>query len=145
MYLTFAEYTGYGGTLDETAFNQYEFKARKQIDSLTAMRVASLATISEAVKRCMYELVKQEQIYDDNIQTLITVTNDSTASVGKLIASFTTDGYQETYANGGNADPGTYVMSIRKALDDAEKQIIRDYLAYERDDSGTLLLYRGVW
>ena len=51
-YLTYAEYVGYGGSASQTAFPTLEFKARKQIDYLTASRVQNMETVPEAVKLC---------------------------------------------------------------------------------------------
>lgn len=142
MYLTYDEYIEYGGTLDETAFNQYEFKCRKLIDNLTVKRVAAMATVPEAVKRCMMALIYQEQIYEDNVKVILS--GDTSGSTGRLVSSVSTDGYQESYASG-SGDPGSYIMTIRGSVDTTEANTIKSYLAYERDDNNTLLLYRGVF
>jgi hypothetical protein len=142
MYLTYDEYIQYGGTLDETTFSQYGFECSKLIDLYTAERVKDMATVPEAVKRCMMALLYQEQIYNSNVQNLLSSNSDGSA--GKLVSSFTTDGYQESYATGGS-DPGSYLLSIRKSVDATEKDTIKAYLAYERNDDGVLLLCRGVF
>lgn len=144
MYLTFEEYVAYGGTItDETAFNQYEFKARKLIDSVTACRVQKMSAVPEAVKRCMFELIKLEQIYEENVGSIISGTNGGGSS-GKIVSSFTNDGYTESYATG-STNPGEYLWQFRTTTDQAGVAVIRDYLAGERDDNNILLLYRGVY
>ena len=41
MYLTYAEYTNMGGTLSETTFNDYEFRAEALINYATFNRLAN--------------------------------------------------------------------------------------------------------
>lgn len=143
MYLTYEEYKAYGGNIDnETTFDQYEFKSRKVIDSCTFNRVANnVAVISETIKRCMFELIRIEQLYDENITDLTEKDNNGS---GKLVASFSNDGYTETYATG-SSNVGDYILSVRKNSDDAEEKIVHDYLSGEYDDTHTPLLYRGVY
>ena len=142
MYLTYDEYIGYGGTLDETTFLQYGFECSKLIDYYTAERVKNMTAVPEAVKRCLMALLSQEQVYNNNVQNLLSANSDGSTS--KLVSSFTTDGYQESYATGGS-DPGSYLLNIRKSVDATEKNTIKSYLAYERNDDGILLLCRGVF
>ena len=40
QYLTYEQYQAWGGTLDESAFNLAEIKARARIDAMTQKRVA---------------------------------------------------------------------------------------------------------
>ena len=124
MYLTFSEYEEYGGALDQTAFENLEFKARKRIDYLTANRVRDhMEEISEAVKRCVFSIVEIENAIGIEAQA----THPS-------VTSYSTDGYSETYGN-----------SIR--AEDAGKRmndIIRSSLYGELDDNGVPLLYTGV-
>ena len=124
MYLTYAEYVDYGGTMAETDFTLAEFRARKRIDWLTDSRVAAMAEIPEAVKMAMMAIVKADG----------TVSVDAQASA-PLVASFTTDGYSESY---GSAAERTATM---------ERQLSRELaqlLHGVKDDNGVPLLYRGV-
>lgn len=145
MYLTFQEYIVYGGTLtEETTFYQYEFKVRKLIDGITSMRVAHhMSEISEAVKRCMVELIKLEKAYDDASKNIIGVA--TTSGTGGLLQSFTNDGYTETSMSGGTSNLGAYLLELRKSTDETQKKVVYDYLAYEFDDNQVPLLYRGVY
>lgn len=123
-YLTYQEYTVYGGTIAQTAFPTAEFKARKRIDYLTDCRVQAMATVPEAVKLCMTSIINA-----DAAQSA-----DALAS-SPLVASFTNDGYSESF---GSAVEQTAVM--QEALD----RQIKEMLYGETDDNGTPLLYRGL-
>jgi len=142
MYLTYEEYIEYGGTLDETTFLQYCFECSKKIDAFTAERIKAMTTIPETVKRCMMALLYQEQLYTTNMQNIIM--GNSAGNEGRLVSSYINDGYQESFATGGG-DPGTYMAAVRHGIDLTESNTIKSYLALERDDTGTLLLYRGVF
>lgn len=146
MYLTFLEYQQHGGKIDTAAFCANEFKARKLIDAVTKKRVEAMREVPEAVKRCMKELIDLEYLYAQNVDAFIT--NASTAQTGSgtfLVASFTNDGYSETFASGGASSVSDYISKLRTASDEAEKKVIFDYLAYEYDDKHVPLLYRGVY
>ena len=124
MYLTYDEYMEYGGALDQAAFENLEFKARKRIDFLTANRVRDhMAVISEAVKRCMFSLIGTENAV--GIESQATRPN---------VTSFSTDGYSESYGNAiSSGDAGKSMNDLAVSM-----------LYGEVDDNGTPLLYRGV-
>ena len=124
QYLTYDEYTNYGGTLSSTDFTLFEFRARKRIDYLTDMRVQAMETVPEAVKLAMMAIISLEKTAGAEAQAVPAVT------------SFNTDGYSESY--------GSRTLSVK----DAEKNMnetIRNYLYGEEDDNGVPLLYRGVY
>lgn len=56
MYLTYAEYTSFGGTASESDFIGFELRARKRIDYLTLERVKDFA--GDDFKRLVYELIE---------------------------------------------------------------------------------------
>lgn len=124
MYLTYDEYVEFGGTLDQTAFENLEFKARKRIDYLTDNRVRDhMAEVSEAVKRCMYSLISTENSVGIEAQ-----------ANRPNVTSFSTDGYSESYGNAINTeDAGNRMNSLAVSM-----------LYGEVDDNGTPLLYLGV-
>lgn len=123
-YLTFEEYFAYGGTVPEVAFAVEEFKARKRIDYLTDSRVQAMETVPESVKLCMTSIINAN------------ASAGADALAGSpLAASFSTDGYSESY---GSAAEQT------EALDRALNRQIREMLSGECDDHGTPLLYRGL-
>ena len=122
-YMTYGEYVSYGGSADQTAFPLLEFKARKQIDYLTANRVQNMETVPEAVKLCMVSIMNMDQASGAEAQ-----------ATNPQLTSFNNDGYSESYGNALSAD-------------DTEKQIkkaIVSMLYGEVDDNGVPLLYRGA-
>ena len=124
MYLTYEEYQAYGGTMAEADFTLAEFKARKRIDWLTDNRVAAMEVVPEAVKLAMMTIIRADSA----------VSVDAQAG-SPLVASFSTDGYSESY--GSAADQTANI----------EGQLSRELgrLLYgEKDDNGVPLLYRGV-
>lgn len=102
-YLTFDDYISMGGTLAETEFNRFEFRAERLIDNLTRGRLNNADTIPETVKRCMYELIAYLSNYAKN--------GDNSA-----VSSFSNDGYSVTYAE-------------QKTAAEQIHDIIYDYLA----------------
>lgn len=124
MYLTYAEYQAYGGTMDQTNYMLAEIKARKRIDSLTQGRVAGMATVPEEVKAAMFEIIRVDGTFSASAQ-----------ASAPVVASFTTDGYSERY---GSAESRSQA---------AERQLLAtvERLLYGvRDDEGEPLLYAGV-
>ena len=124
QYLTYEEYTGYGGTMDETDFTIAEFKARSRIDWLTLGRVQYMQTVPEEVKLAMMVIMKVDQKYSADAQAL-----------SALVSSFNTDGYSETY--GGISEQAAL------ANDQTNKEVQR-MLFGVLDDTGIPLIYRGV-
>ncbi len=122
-YLEYSEYVTYGGSADQTAFPLLEFKARKQIDLLTANRVQNMAVVPEAVKMCMITIMNMDQASGAEAQ-----------ATNPQLTSFNNDGYSESYGNALSAD-------------DTAKQITKQINAMlygEVDDNGVPLLYRGA-
>ena len=124
MYLTYAEYQAYGGTLPEADFTLAEFKARKRVDYLTDSRVEAMAEVPEAVKLAMMSIIKADSAVGVDAQ-----------AGAPLVASFSTDGYSENY--GSAADQ---TANVEKQLN-AE---LRRLLYGVKDDEGVPLLYRGL-
>ena len=60
-YLSFAEYTSFGGTVTESSFNIYEPKARRKLDSFTQNRLRTATTIISEVKELMTEFINRMQ------------------------------------------------------------------------------------
>lgn len=143
MYLTFEEYQAYGGTLDETSFQDLEFDAESTINWYTFNRLfkdewkAVLET--EQLKRCVYQLIRIKQLELELLASggmgsgiawkkepgIIRESNDgvtteySVLSTGELLA----------YANGSRP----------------KKDIIDRYLGCIVNDLGRKLLYRGIY
>lgn len=135
MYLTYNEYVEYGGTLEETAFDQLEFEARTKIDWWTFNRLQKDDVYPEAVKRCMFKLV---QLIEDRqkAMTMSPVMEDGSVNAG--IASESNDGVSTSYN----------VLSAHDIVDMLQKEFeitIQMYLNGVRNSLGHRLLYRGVY
>ena len=124
-YLTFQEYTSYGGgAVTQQQFPTAEFKARKRIDYLTDIRVQNMETVPNAVKLCMTSIINADAAAGA----------DALAS-SPLVASFNTDGYSEIYGS---------AAEQQAAMNNALDKQIKEMLYGELDDNGTPLLYRGL-
>ena len=123
QYLTYEQYQKWGGTLDESAFNLAEIKARSRIDALTMGRVKAIAAVPEQVQAAMMEIITVDGTYSASAQ-----------ASAPVVASFTTDGYSESYGNLPNADAARSQMA----------DVVRSMLYGETDDYGVPLLYLGV-
>lgn len=124
MYIDYKEFQQNGGSSGVTsaAFARTEFRARKLVDKMTQGRVAKMESVPEAVKLLMVELIQMEEHQGAELMN------------SQPVASFSNDGYSETYA-----DPLT-----AERVKELEAELIRQYLDGETDDSGTPLLYLGV-
>ena len=135
MYLTFAEYIAYGGTLNETAFQQLEFEARSVIDWWTFNRLQNEEIYPEAVKRCMFKLM---QLIQDRDRALVTDTQGSSSNVAAGIASESNDGVSTSYNT----------LSAKDAVDTLQKECentVNLYLSSVRNSLGQKVLYRGLY
>jgi hypothetical protein len=124
QYLTYEQYQAWGGTLDESAFNLAEIRARARIDAMTQKRVAYMQTVPEQVQAAMMEIITVDGTFSASAQ-----------ASAPVAASFTTDGYSESY---GSAESRT--AAIEKQLTGS----IETLLDGVTDDEGTPLLYAGV-
>lgn len=123
MYIDLDYYLTNGGTeMEGAAFARSEYRARRILDRLTQGRVKTMARVPEAVQRLMVELVTLES------------TQAGSLVVSPPVASFSNDGYGETYA-----EPLT-----AQRVQELEEALILEYLSGETDDTGTPLLYLGV-
>lgn len=124
QYLTYSEYTGLGGTLEETPFNILELEAQKNIDRYTFGRLQDLDEQINEVKICEFKLIELLNTYSfyDN--------------QNKSISSENTDGYSISYSQA--------TENISKAKINEIKGIIKTYLAECKLEDGTPYLYVGV-
>lgn len=134
MYLTYSEYTDFGGTLDETAFNDLEFEARSQVDYYTFNRLQNETEYPEAVKRVMYKLI---QIAEQQQKALVTGNNaDGTGNA--MVSSQSNDGVSTSWNVMSASD-------VYKTLKDETGKVIKHYLSDVRNSLGHRLLYRGIY
>lgn len=124
QYLTYVEYKGLGGTLDQMPFNLLEFDARQIIDKYTLGKLKELDTQNQEVKLCAYNLINTLEGYKQ-LETQ-----------NKGIASESIDGYSISYATMGSNE----IMAKNSELSD----IVRTYLIDCKLEDGTPYLYRGA-
>ena len=121
MYLTYDEYTDYGGGASESAFARLEAKARAHLDRLTFGRLTNAQSLSNSVKYCMYDLINAVESDESS----------GAAVSGREIASMSNDGVSITFSTSGKA-------STRYSA------IVRTWLTTETDSCGVPLMYPGV-
>ena len=144
MYLTYSEYQTYGGQLDQTAFDMYEFEASAQIDFYTFNRLKKdggftqqSEEVQTAVKKCVYRLIKLLQARDSILATSGDGgEGDNTTAAG--ITSESNDGVSVSYN----------VLSASEAshrVDTDIERTISTYLTACKNSLGQRLLYRGIY
>ena len=136
MYLTYAQYQAYGGTLDETTFNDYEFEARTRVDWYTFNRLQNDTTFPESVTRCMYKLIQLIEKEAKASQVGGDESGDGAVSAG--VASQSNDGVSISYN----------VLSAKDLMDSVQKDVelcIKHYLQSVTNSLGYKLLYRGMY
>lgn len=136
MYLNYDEFQNYGGTLDETTFNEYSFEAESLINYWTFNRLIEDTEVSENVKRCTYKLISLIKQKADAL-TLGASVDDTNAS-SAAITSQSNDGVSISY----NA------LSASQLLENSKTEFedtIKRYLQGVRNSLGQLVLYRGIY
>jgi hypothetical protein len=125
QYLSYEEYRGLGGTLDQMPFNILEYEIRKKIDLETQDRLINCEEIPTSVKMCEFRL----------IDTLLTYSNQENEN--KNIASENTDGYSVSYVT------GSQIKELIKSKNAEIEDIILDYL-FGTIINGEHIIYNGV-
>lgn len=136
MYLTYSDYQSYGGTLDETTFNDLEFEASSVVDWYTFNRLQAEQNPPESLKRCIYKLIQyilaQQQVSG------VSGASGASGGVSAGIASQSNDGVSVSYN----------VLSARDVVENGKTQmgqIIRQYLSSVKNSLGQKVLYRGLY
>lgn len=123
MYLDYQTYKNMGGTLDNSAFTTAERKAEYLVNSQaggkTGERLSEFATLPQAVKDCVFELV-----------------NHLTEYGGKMVAS-------ESQSLGGQSESVSYVTVSAQEAQEAVLDIIYMRL-YPVKLNGVSVLYGGA-
>lgn len=136
MYLTFSEYQNMGGTLDETAFNEFEFEAESIVDWYTFNRLQNDTEYPEKLKQCVYKLISMAQ---ERAQTMSAgETVDGEGGVTSAIASRSNDGVSISYN----------IISASDLFDKLKNEMgetVRRYLNGVVNELGRKVLYRGLY
>ena len=122
QYITYEEYTEIGGTLDLTAFNRNIDRACGFIDANTQNRLQSVLEVSQRAKACVRDLVEH---FASNV------------SSGRVVTS-------KSQSAGGVSESESYATKTTDEINCEMLNIVYDYLATEKDDCGTPLMYRGA-
>lgn len=120
-YLTYEEYTEIGGNLDLTAFSRHIDRVCGFVDSHTQSRLKSVSVIPQRAKACIRDL----------IEYLV-----NNVSSGKVITS-------KSQSAGSVSESESYATKTIDEVNAEMFNIVYDYLATEKDDCGTPLMYRG--
>ena len=122
QYLTYEEYSSLGGTLDLTAFQKNIDRACGFVDSHTQNRLQGVLEVSQRAKACVRDLV---EYLANNV------------SSGKAVTS-------KSQSEGGVSESESYATKDTDEMNCEMLNIVCDYLATEKDDCGTPLMYRGA-
>lgn len=141
MYLTYEEYKTFGGTLDETAFNNFEFEAETLVNWYTFNRLLKETEIPESVKRCTFKLISIAQLKAQTLSAGQGSDSESAAvssSGGAAVKSFSNDGVSISF----NA------MDASEAYKQSKSEMtecIQMYLNGVTNSKGLKLTYRGMY
>lgn len=144
-YITFAEYQEYGGTLDETSFNDLEYDAESTVNWYTFNRLKrpewSNVLESEELKRCMYQLIRLRQM---ELELLASSNGGADWGVSwKKEAGITqqsNDGVSTSY---NVLSSGELLAQFNGAK--TKEDIIKRYLQGVVNDLGRNITYRGLY
>lgn len=138
MYLTYADYVSYGGTLEETTFNSYEFEAEVLVDWYTFNRLQKGIAESgvNRLQRCMYELIGMIKNQKDMINA--SVADQSETGVSRTVASQSNDGVSVSYNVINSSD-------LYGLLNTDMENMIKKYLYGVKNSLGRVVLYRGIY
>ena len=143
MYLTYAEYQTYGGTLDETTFNDLGFEACCIIDWYTFRRLVNDDTVSENVKRLVYRLINELNLRNQAMtlgkDTSATATETSTSS--GVIQSQSNDGFSVQF----NVMSAKDIVASSTVFSPQMRNLMETYLTGVKNALGQDVLYRGLY
>ena len=145
MYLSFSEYQEYGGTLEESAFQDLEFDAESTINWYTFNRLKrpewQFVLETDELKRCMYQLIRLKQMEDE---LLASSTGGAGWGVGWTkeagITQETNDGVSTSYNTMSSGELMSYFNGSKTKSD-----LINRYLGSIVNDLGRNILYRGIY
>ena len=154
MYLSYEEYQNMGGTLDETAFNDFEFEAECIINWYTFDRLKNETEWPTEVKRCMYKLIGLAKLKADAMtlgsQTTQQTTDDgqghtvtTTTTTMSAIASQSNDGVSISYNSVSASQIFEKLSPFTKGGE--IEGIVKMYLQGVVNSLGRKVLYRGLY
>ena len=144
-YITYEEYTEYGGTLDETSFQDLEYDAESTVNWYTFNRLKkpqwASVLASEELKRCMYQLIRYKQLENE---LLASSTGGASWGVGWTkeagITQQSNDGVSTSY---NVLSSGELLAQFNGAK--TKEELMDRYLNGVVNDLGQSILYRGLY
>ena len=154
MYLSYEEYQNMGGTLDDAAFNDFEFEAECIINWYTFDRLKNETEWSPEVKRCMYKLIGLAKLKADAMtigsQTTQQTIDDGqghtetvTTTTMSAIASQSNDGVSISYNTVSASQVFEKLSPFTKGGE--IEGIVKMYLQGVVNSLGRKVLYRGLY
>lgn len=145
MYLTYEEYTEYGGQLDETSFTDLEFDAESTINWYTFNRLQrpewSEALDAPELKRCVYQLIRVKELESS---LLAASAGGAGWGVGWTkeagITQESNDGVSTSYNVLSSGELLAFAQGKKNIQD-----LVNRYLGSIVNDLGRKLLYRGIY
>lgn len=136
MYLSYNEYLAYGGKLDETTYNEFEFEAECIVDYYTFNRLKNDTVTIEPVKRLIFALIG---IAEKKQATLNLGVNSSNSNANAVyISRQANDGVDTTYNSMSAAS--LYQLSKQEM-----SRTIQRYLSHVVNQAGRKVLYKGLY
>lgn len=145
MYLNYDEYKDYGGTLEEAEFQDLEYDAESTVNWYTFNRLKrpewSSVLRSEALKRCMYQLIRWKQMETELLSA-------SSGGIGfghgwvkeAGITQQSNDGVSTSYNTLSSGDLMAYFNGAK-----TKEDLMQRYLNGIVNDLGQSILYRGLY
>lgn len=144
-YLSYEEYTEYGGTLDETSFQDLEYDAESTVNWYTFNRLRKpqweSVLKSDDLKKCMYQLIRWKQMENELLSS-------SNGGAGWGV-SWTKEAGITQQSNDG-VSTSYNVLSSGELLDffngaKTKGDLVNRYLGSIVNDLGQSILYRGLY
>ena len=136
MYLSYSEYQEYGGKLDETTYNEFEFEAESIVDYYTFNRLKNDTVISEPVKRLIFALIDIAQKKEATLGLGVSSSNSNAGDV--YITRQANDGVDTTYNS-------MSASSLYQLCKQETSRAVKRYLAQVVNQAGHKVLYRGLY
>ena len=153
MYLDYETYQNMGGTLDESAFNNFEYEAETVVNWYTFNRLKDEKEYPDELSRCMYRLIDLAKLRADALmlgaQSVTIATGDSgggqvtTVTTSPYISHQSNDGVSVSY-NALDAKDLFGQLQMDKRGNLLEETVFR-YLQGVRNSKGYRLTYRGLY
>lgn len=150
MYLDYETYQSMGGTLDITAFNNFEYEAETIVNWYTFNRLKDEETYPDELAKCMYRLIELAKLQADALElgAQTTTTTDAqgnvtTTVISSYIAQQSNDGVSIRY-NAIDAHDLFASLANRARGNILEDTVFR-YLQGVRNSQNKRLTYRGLY